>query len=64
MPPSEPYRGRYEHHYLKGWPEGESEGLSRCDEHGDTCAMSVTYIEARIVRKILFDGGGPFMELG
>jgi hypothetical protein len=56
-------RGRYEEHYLKGWPEGKAHGLSKCPEH-PTCAIRVTYISVGIVRQVLFDGGGPFPELG
>lgn len=61
---SQVQRGRYEEHYLKGWPEGEAYGLKHCEEHSETCAVRVTYISMAIVRQIIFDGGGPFLELG
>jgi len=62
--PEPPHRGRYESHYLKGWPEAEAFGLTKCDEHGDHCAKRVTFIDVPIVRHVLFDGGGPYYELG
>jgi hypothetical protein len=61
--PSE-LRGRYEHHYLRGWPEAESYGFTQCPEHGESCAKRGTPIQAPIVKQILFDGGGPFLYIG
>ncbi|MGD9712717.1 MAG: hypothetical protein AB7V46_11685 [Thermomicrobiales bacterium] len=57
-------RGRYEEHYLKGWPEADAHGLKQCTEHSETCAVRVTYVNIGFVRQVLFDGGGPFPELG
>ena len=57
-------RGRYEEHYLKGWPEGVVYGLKQCTEHSETCAVRVNYISMAIVRQVIFDGGGPFTALG
>jgi hypothetical protein len=56
-------RGRYEEHHLKGWPEGEAHGLAKCTEH-PTCAVRVTYVSFPLVKKILLDGGSPYVEIG
>ena len=56
-------RGRFEIHYTEAWPEAESAGLEKCDEHGDTCAKKVTYMSAPIVRKVIMKRG-PFLDLG
>lgn len=56
-------RGRYEDHYLRGWPAGEAYGFKQCAEHSPTCAVRVTYISMAIVRQVIFDGGGPFLDL-
>ena len=58
-----PRLGRYEEHWTNAGPEGKEEGMMECEEHGEMCAMRVTYSDSSIVRKIIFTKGLP-MDLG
>ena len=59
------FHGSFEVHYTEAWPGCEgapgSEGLVRCQEHGEACRKSVTPLHRPLLRSIVLTG--PWVPL-